>query len=490
MKPRSPALAAACLFLLAACGRRTISLALVADPGLMPRLESIVARSPLPEGSKVAANAADAEVLISLEPADDGAKGGKGAALCGTEYLAAAAPLAGDLYSTSPGRAEAIGLESLEAIAPPRRALAVDGAWPASPGYPFARGLLLSAGGRRGGAAPGAIVRWVRAAAAAAAAADEAPFTLTAVGDIQVGEAEGPALVGGGIASLLRGGVLEHLRGSDLSIANLESPISSRGAPNPKKRYHFRMPPGSSAALKAAGLGLVLLGNNHALDFGPDAFADTLGDLAGASLPFVGAGKSASEAASAVSVPLRRGGSVACVGYAFFPDETSGFTREDAAAGEDRPGISADLGKALQSVRDAAAAGGFVVVLAHGGTEYQERPSDAAREVYASFVDAGASLVVGTHPHLLQGCEARSGSIIAYSLGNFLFTGEREPPAAWKGAMLDFLVYRGKVRGLRPIPIVAGYDYTRADGDLGAAEARFSRLCAGIEALPPLKAAR
>jgi hypothetical protein len=182
----------------------------------------------------------------------------------------------------------------------------------------------------------------------------------------------------------------------------------------------------------------------------------------------------------------KKGDRMAFVGYAFFPDESRGFTRADAAAGSSRPGISADEEAALASVRAAKAGGATVVVLAHGGTEYVERPSEAARALYARFVDAGAALVIGTHPHLLQGCEARSGSLIAYSLGNFLFTLEDEPREAWKGAMLDFLVYRGLVRGVVPRPIVAGYDHTELDADGDAAEARFSRLCREIAALPPM----
>jgi poly-gamma-glutamate synthesis protein (capsule biosynthesis protein) len=472
------------------CGKRGMVLSLEADPSLMPRLESIVAALPPPKAWTIASSADNPDYTLSLEARDDKDTTIAGASLCGIEYFAASADLSDDLFSVSSERAREIGLEPLEAIVLPRRALAVDGAWPSSPGYPFAHPLVLAAASPRGGSLPRELVLWIKASAARAAAADAEPLLLSAAGDIQVGEAQGPALLGGeaGIRSLLRGDIVEALRQADLAFANLESPVSSRGEPNPKKRYRFHAPPGASAALKDAGFGLMLFGNNHALDFGPDAFNDTLGDLKKAGLPMVGAGRNLTEAAAARFIEPRRNARLAFVGYAFFPNESYGFSRSDAAAGPSNPGISADEGAAMRSVRDAAATGAFVVVLAHGGSEYVERPSDAARELYARFADAGASLIVGTHPHVLQGCEARSGALIAYSLGNFLFTGETEPPEALKGAMLDFLEYRGKVRGVAPRPIVAGYYFTERDDDRDAAEARFSRLCSGIAALPPLRA--
>ena len=158
--------------------------------------------------------------------------------------------------------------------------------------------------------------------------------------------------------------------------------------------------------MQKAGFGLLLFGNNHTLDFGDLAFSDTLNDLAQAGMPMVGAGRTLAEAASPRVIEVKPGEDLAFVGYAFFPSERMGFTREEAAAGTAKPGISADEDAALASVRAAAASGATVVVLAHGGSEYVERPSDEARALYARFVDAGAALVIGTHPHLLQGCEA------------------------------------------------------------------------------------
>jgi len=449
----------------------------------MPRLEAIVAGYPLPAGWRLAKSSEPSAprptASISLIAASPSVPIPRGAFPCGTRYLAAQADIAQDLYSVSPRRAEEIGLSPLESIVPPRRALAVDGIWPGRASYPFVQRLILSLHDSDGDSRS-AIVKWL--AAAAAAARDPRPIDLAAAGDIQVGESEWPLLSGSeeGLASLLRGGVLDLLRRPDIAVANLESTISARGFPNPRKRFRFRMPPGSAAALRKAGLGLVLLGNNHSLDFGSDAFEDTIADLEKSGLAMVGAGRTLSEAAEPRFIgtgPDR----IAFIGYAFFPDEVLGFTLAEAEAGPTKAGVSADEAEAMSRLREAAASGATVVVLAHGGIEYTEAPSGAARALYARFADAGAALVLGTHPHLLQGCEAREGSLIAYSLGNFLFTEEREPSAALESAILDFLIYRGKVRGIMVHPILAGVDYTDLDQDQKAAETRFSGLCADLQ---------
>jgi hypothetical protein len=477
---------------LGAIGLALASCAPVASPGairleaegaLMPRLEAIVAAHPAPEGWIVArGDAENAVAALSLEAVSQGGSPPRSSFPCGTLYLAAAADLTEELYSISARRAEDRGLEPLESVILPRRALAVDGVWPGGPGYPFARALALSLRPLAPCRMPRVLERWLESVAKAASAADYKPIDLAAAGDMQVGESQWPLLASGeeGLASLMRGGVLDLVRKPDLAVANLESPISARGYPNPRKRYRFRMPPGSAAALAKAGFDLVLFGNNHGFDFGPEAFEDSLLDLERGALPFVGAGRDLAAASAAQYLDARGGGKVAFVGFAFYPSERMGFAAKEAAAGAEVAGVSMDEAATLASIRSAAASGATVVVLAHGGAEYVETPTAAARELYARFVDAGAALVAGSHPHLLQGCEARSGSLIAYSLGNFLFTGELEPPEAWKSGVLYVLFYQGKPRGLLLQPVIAGYDYTSPDPDRTTAEARFTALSAAL----------
>jgi poly-gamma-glutamate synthesis protein (capsule biosynthesis protein) len=157
-----------------------------------------------------------------------------------------------------------------------------------------------------------------------------------------------------------------------------------------------------------------------------------------------------------------------------------GFTTEEAAAGVERPGINADEEATVAAISAAASAGETVVALAHGGAEYVAAPPPYLRERYRRFARAGAALVLGSHPHVLQGVEAEGSSLIAYSLGNFLFTGLEEPPQSVRSAALDFLVYAGRARGLRLVPVLVSPSGTALDPDRAAAERRFASLCAAL----------
>jgi poly-gamma-glutamate capsule biosynthesis protein CapA/YwtB (metallophosphatase superfamily) len=475
------------------CSQRGGTVRLEAEAGLLLKLEALAAAQSLPAGWRLSSEVEPSQaegpgrqpaVVVSLSALAPGAALPRDSVVCGAGYDAAAVELSDERFSVSPGEAQALGLLPLDSILPPRRALAVDGLWPGEAGYPFVTTLALSAHGP-GGGPPRAIAGWLEAAAARARAAarSESPFVLAAAGDMQVGEYEWPLLAQkDGMGALLTGGLLDLIRRPDLAVANLETSISARGYPNPLKRFRFRMPPGSVAAFARAGFDLLLFANNHGFDFGPEAFEDSLADFRAAGLPMVGAGENKAEAEAPRYIDTAAGARLAFVGFAFFPEERSGFALADAAALSDRPGIAVDEEGALAAIRAAARTGATVVVLAHGGAEYVEEPSPRARAVYAAFVDAGAALVLGSHPHLLQGCEARGGSLIAYSLGNFLFTGESEPQQAWKSAVLDFLFYRGRVRSLRIHPVIAGYDYSSLDPDQAGAEKRFARLCAELAA--------
>lgn len=472
---------AACLLLSPQLGDHRIQLE--AGPGLDPYLDALVTESPLPAGWLTTARGGSYSLRLMALPADEEPPGG--AYDCGIAHRVAAVDLGDPRYSVSKAEAESLGVEDIETVEPPRRALAVDGLWPGEKGYALdARlAIVLRPASPMRLRVPAELSSWMQKAAALAKerARSSEPFTLVAAGDLQVGRAQWRLLSSGeaGLEELVSPDILSLLRSGSVAAVNLESAISAGGEPNPRKRYRFLMPPGSSAALASAGFDVLLLANNHGLDYGESAFLDTLGELEKSGPLYVGAGRDLAEA-SAPRYVEAGSSRLAFVGYAFFPRENLGFSRSEAAAGEGKPGIAADLEATVASIREAAASGATVVVLAHGGTEYQALPDQSARSTYASFVDAGATLVLGSHPHLLQGCEARSGSLIAYSLGNFLFTDEDEPTAARRSAVLEFLLCGGKVRGLRLHPILVEPDGTRPDPDAAGAERLFSAACEEI----------
>lgn len=473
--------------LLCSCARHGGLIALAGDQSGILRLETILAQSPLPHGWTVSPGGEAVQATVELASTAASSQTSIDAkssvvAPAGRRWFVPALRLSDPRFSLTAAGAKAAGLRPLEDVLPPFRAPLVDGRWPGQDGYPFVEDLRLSVSAARG-RVPRDLADWAIAAARRAAGDEERPIVLGATGDIQVGPREGALLVSGedGRAAVLEGGLLPLLGSFDFLIGNLEGQISLRGEPNPRKRYLFRFPPGTAAALKSAGFGLLLFGNNHALDYGLGAFEDTLSDFDDAGMPYVGAGLDAARAAAVKR--LRIAGSdrlFAFIGFAAFPAEAMGFTTEEAAAEANRPGVNADEAATIEAIRSAAAAGDTVVVLSHGGREYVDAPPRDVEERYRRFVDAGAALVVGSHPHVLQGVEARGSSLIAYSLGNFVFTGEAEPPPGQKGALVAFLMYRGVARGLRLYPLRVGYQGSSLYDDHGDAEARFAGLCAEL----------
>lgn len=323
-----------------------------------------------------------------------------------------------------------------------------------------------------------------------------AAVDLRAVGDLMLARGVARAAEGAGAEALLA--EVRDLLDGDLAVGNLESPFGEGGAAAREGPYRLVAPPALAAALPAAGLDAVSLANNHGLDAGPAGLADTAAALAAAAVAPVGAGES--EAAALAPVTLEaRGLRVAVLalndvldpadgGAGLAPAGDAGWPSPDFAACS--PGGACPHGRAWLSARavDAVAAAradaDAVVVLAHWGLEYAPEPSVRQRAWAARLVAAGADLVVGAHPHVLQPAElveagGRAG-FVAYSLGNFLFDGPADP-ALSSGAALRVLIDRDGVAlvgaapvataGGRPRPLDAGSaPWRQALAALGAPE--------------------
>jgi poly-gamma-glutamate synthesis protein (capsule biosynthesis protein) len=478
MKRFFPALVSAfALAAMSSCSGWVHRYELSAEPSLISRLETIVAAWPPPAGWIRAGIGEKADAVVELSTEAPSAL----SSFAGRRYRAAAAALSDTRYSVSPEEAIRLGLVPLEEIQPPRRALSVEGRWPGELGYPFDEALFLSIRETHNSAlySPRSeIGSWLVSAAAAAELTWGRPCIAAAAGDFQAAERHGRFLSGGGIENLLRGGIIDRIRRSEVAMVNFEGVASNRGEPNPKKRFHFKMPPTSASALKAAGFDAALLANNHVFDYGDEAFFDTLDNFKAAALAAVGAGRNIDEASESAVFTVPSYGRIRLFGFASFPRESLGFTTDEAAAGPTKSGINADEERTIESIRRAAAEGDTVVVLAHGGAEYVLWTSQEIKQRYARFAEAGAALVIGGHPHVLQGIAAEGRSLIAYSLGNFLFTGLEEPELSIPGALVEFLLYKGTARGFRIHPVVVGIEYTSSDPSRAAAETRFSSRCA------------
>jgi len=300
-----------------------------------------------------------------------------------------------------------------------------------------------------------------------------------AVGDIMLARQLGQRLAAGE-AEYPFALVAETLRGADLAVGNLECAISAGGQPLPKS-YRFRAPPLAAQALALGGFDLVTLANNHALDYGPAALADTRALLDAAGVAHVGAGPNAA-AARAPAILERNGLRVAFLGYADVPVERSGWDARSVIAGADAPGLAwAAPGEVAADVAAARQQADVVVVLVHSGYEYYEQPNHIQVAIGRAAVDAGAALVIMAHSHVLQGVEYYNGGVIAYSLGNFAFEIERSRDSA----ILQVTLSRRGVEALGWLPVTLDPNDGRPAPAEAAARERIlqtlARLTAALE---------
>ncbi|WP_274652205.1 CapA family protein [Paenibacillus humicola] len=212
----------------------------------------------------------------------------------------------------------------------------------------------------------------------------------------------------------------DFLKKPDLLAGNLETPVTTRGEPAEHKQYVFKSSPKALPALKAAGFDLVTLANNHTLDQGVEGLRDTIRHLNDAGIPNVGAGNNEAEAFK--PVVLEKGGiRVAYIGLTHVVPEVSW------KAGPNTPGLAEtyDTTRAVKAIGEASKQADLVVVLVHWGVERADRPNSLQKRDAHAFIDAGADLVIGCHPHVLQGFETYKGKWISYSLGNYIFNSTR-----------------------------------------------------------------
>jgi poly-gamma-glutamate capsule biosynthesis protein CapA/YwtB (metallophosphatase superfamily) len=216
----------------------------------------------------------------------------------------------------------------------------------------------------------------------------------------------------------------------DFTVANLETPVTTRGTPA-AKTFVYKSPPEAVPAMKAAGIDLVNLANNHSMDQGVQGLLDTFRVLDENGIAYVGAGADAARAYAPVFVE-RNGITIAFFGFSRVVPEVSWY------AGKNKPGlaVSYDPTRAVEAIRTARPEADLVVVIAHWGKEKVDVPVDHQKELARAYIDAGADLVVGGHPHVLQGFESYRDKWIAYSLGNFIFTRAAEPKT-WETMVLQ-----------------------------------------------------
>jgi poly-gamma-glutamate synthesis protein (capsule biosynthesis protein) len=164
-----------------------------------------------------------------------------------------------------------------------------------------------------------------------------------------------------------------------------------------------------------------------------------------ARLPALGVGRDiAAAAAPFVTEDPAVPGTVRVFGFASFPPERS-WDGASAAAGPNTPGMlhTAKGGAEELTKRLKEEAGVFNIVLAHGGIEYTDHPDPNTRAIYTGLIEAGADLIIGSHPHVEQGFEWVKGRPVFWSLGDYVFADMEDTPGGDKGLFV-VLYFEGK----------------------------------------------
>jgi hypothetical protein len=245
------------------------------------------------------------------------------------------------------------------------------------------------------------------------------------------------------------------LRRADLAIGNLESTLSTNGEPT-QGNDSFGGSPALVPLLRRAGFDALSLANNHTGDYGPVALIETVEALASGPVAGFGAGPTLREASRPVILEVG-GTRFAFVGFNAI-GETPTATADSPGVLSVRmpprtgPLVPADLDRVVRVVERASQAADAVVVLPHWGTQYTHTPEPIQRQVARVLVAAGADLVVGGHPHWVQGIDAVDGVPVLHSLGNFVFDMYWQPPQVREGVVLESTWWGAELKAIRLVP--------------------------------------
>ena len=315
--------------------------------------------------------------------------------------------------------------------------------------------------------APGVTVQLSTATTVESKPTPDGTITIAAVGDVMIARDVTTLMEQHGAIYPFEL-VAPLLQDADLTIANLENTLTERGE-EAIKAYTFRAPPRFASGLVDAGIDAVSLGNNHAADFGAVGLEDTLVALDAVSLPYAGAGMTEAAARRAARLVVD-GQRVALLSYT--------DVMENTFAGLDSFGVALATVDAIDAdVRAARSQSDVVIVALHSGIEYTDAPQPNQQQLARAAIDAGAAVVLGHHPHTLQGVERYGDGLIIYSLGNFVFDLDNEDltnlgPRAFETAVYYVTITDGVAVDARPVPVYIDPDENRprpATAEEGAA---------------------
>jgi poly-gamma-glutamate capsule biosynthesis protein CapA/YwtB (metallophosphatase superfamily) len=236
---------------------------------------------------------------------------------------------------------------------------------------------------------------------------------LVAVGDILLGRLVGQRIAANSPAYPFMGeGIAELLQGADVTFGSLASPISTREI-RQDKPYSLRAAPEAVEGLAWAGFDVLSLANNHYGNYGDEVLLDTLDLLEGVGIAYIGAGRTITEAQQMAILDVN-GLRVGLVAAHQMPSTNLAATADELGS------FFPDVETMANVVTEGLHQADVVIVSYHWDVEHVGYSSAAQQHLVGTLTEAGASLVIGHHPHGVQGLDYGAHTLVAYGLGNFV----------------------------------------------------------------------
>lgn len=317
------------------------------------------------------------------------------------------------------------------------------------------------------------------------------PLTVNFVGDVMLArryEQPGGIIPTLGVEAIFEPTLPYLGEAAEITVANLEGPLTNTGTPHPTKPIIFRSSPANVAGLAYAGIDVVSLANNHIIDYGLEGMRQTQAVLDSHDIIHSGAGANSYEAFQPAFVN-RKGTNIAFLASSERTGQYDNY-QPYLNAGFNKPGFAYltqfDITRQIEAVEENA---DVIIVEMHSGDEYNPLPEStryrsedyAEDEMYSPFllipsrsdiadrrhaIDQGADLIICHHVHVLQGFEVYNGKLIAHSLGNFTF--DLNYPETFPSMILNGRIGSSGLYEYNVVPVyIDDYVPQRARGELG-----------------------
>lgn len=245
--------------------------------------------------------------------------------------------------------------------------------------------------------------------------------TIIFAGDVLIADAIEQSYDAEGITALLSEELLTEMKEADICMVNNEFQFSNRGEPMEDKQYTFQTDPKYVQILKDMGVDIVSLANNHTIDFGVEALQDTFETLDKADILYAGAGntKERAEELQIIEVNGKKFGFLAA---------TRVIPIVEWNVENRQPGLftTYDDTRLVSCIKEAKEVCDFLTVYIHWGIEREALPQEYQSVIAKNCVEAGADVIIGAHPHVLQSIGFIEDTPVFYSLGNYIFSSSIE----------------------------------------------------------------